>query len=232
VVVKTKSKTSKPKPFTSEKKRIYLELRKDILTLSLSPRELLVESALAERFGVSKAPVREALAILQRDGLVEALPRKGYLVTPITISDVHELFELRIALEGTAAELAANKITEEELGYLESLQPPLSPKRGPELEKFLDYNRKFHLAVARASRNARLARLIEQTAEEMERAIAASYEIGEHMLIVDALRARDPARARVAMIQHIRGAESRALHWEASGPPSTLQRIENSHPRR
>lgn len=152
VTVKNRAKTSKPRPlFGSEKKRIYLELRKDILTLSLPPRELLVESALARRFSVSKAPVREALAILQRDGLVDALPRKDYLVTPITVSDVHELFELRVALEGTAAELAATKITEEELEYLESLKPPASANRGSGLNKFLDYNRKFHLAVARTS---------------------------------------------------------------------------------
>ena len=200
----------------SEKNRIYTELRKEILTLSLPPRELLVESALARRFEVSKAPVREALAILQRDGLVEALPRKGYLVTPITVGDLHELFELRVALEGTAAELAATKITDEELDYLESLQPPPSAKAGSGLNNFLEYNRKFHLGVARASRNARLVQLIEQTNEEMGRAIAASYQIGEHSKILDALRSREPARARRMMIQHIQSAESRALNWEMS----------------
>ncbi len=219
---KPKSKSRTRPIYTSEKNRIYLELRKEILTLSLSPRVLLVESALAERFGVSKAPVREALAILQRDGLVEALPRKGYLVTPLTVNDVHELFQLRMALEGTAAELAATRITEEELAYLESLQPKESTGGDPNLAKFLENNRKFHLAVARASRNTRLILLIEQITEEMGRAIAASYRIGEHKAVVDGLRAHDPQWARTAMIEHIRGAESRTLHWEASSYPSVL----------
>jgi DNA-binding GntR family transcriptional regulator len=207
--------SSRPKPkqrpiFRSEKERIYSALRKDILTLALAPREVLVESALAQRFKVSKAPVREALAVLQRDGLVEALPRKGYLVTQVTVDDLHELFEVRAALEGAAAELAATKITPEELEALAALQPPDSSDGVGERE-FLDYNRKFHVGIAQAAGNLRLMQLIEQTADEMSRAIAASYHIGEHGGITDALRARDPERARVAMIEHIRAAESRAF---------------------
>src|SRR4051812_1969029 len=97
-VVNSRTRPKQRPVFRSEKERIYLALRKDILTLALAPREVLVESALAHRFKVSKAPVREALAVLQRDGLVEALPRKGYLVTQVTIDDLHELFEVRAAL--------------------------------------------------------------------------------------------------------------------------------------
>jgi DNA-binding GntR family transcriptional regulator len=141
------------------------------------------------------------------------------------VSDVQELFELRIALEGTAAELAATKITDAELALLESLKPPPLANNDPDLANFLDYNRKFHLTVAGASRNVRLSILIEQTTEEMGRAIAASYRIGEHAAIIEALRARDPVRARNAMVEHIRGAEFRALHWGAtnSSPGVTLE---------
>ena len=206
--------------FKSEKDRVYASLRREILTLALSPRELLVESALARRFRVSKTPIREALAVLQRDGLVEALPRKGYLVTPITVHDVHELFELRIALEGTAAELAAMRITPEEIDHLVTIRPPagVDPPRG--LQRFLDYNREFHLGVARASRNSRLVQLIEQTNEEMSRVIATSYLIGEHAAIIDALRSGDPARARLAMTEHIQSSQGRALKRETSGFPA------------
>jgi DNA-binding GntR family transcriptional regulator len=210
------TKTKRSPLIQSEKNRIYQELRKEILTLTLSPRVLLVESALAERFGVSKAPVREALAILQRDGLVEALPRKGYLVTPLTVNDVHELFHLRMVLEGAAAELAATRITEDELLYLENLEPKSTKGAAASIPKFLDINKKFHHAVASASRNTRLTSLIVGITEETERAIAASYRGGEHSAIVKALRDRDPEGARIAMINHIRGAESRALNWQAS----------------
>lgn len=204
---------SRPR-FRSEKDRIYQALRKEILTLALTPRELLVESSLARRFGVSKTPIREALAVLQRDGLVEALPRKGYLVTPITVNDVHELFELRVALEGAAAELAATRMTPDELDALEALRAPASVTRPVDMQQFLDYNRGFHRAVARASRNSRLVKLIEQINEEMSRMIAASYEIGEHGLVTEALRSGDPARARAAMVEHIVSSQTRALKRE------------------
>ena len=199
-------------PFRSEKDRIYQALRREILTLELSPRALLVETALARRFGVSKTPIREALAVLQRDGLVEALPRKGYLVTPITVNDVDDLFELRVALEGMAAELAAMRMGPEELAYLESLQPPraVDPTVG-DMRKFLDYNGNFHAAVARGSRNGRLVKLIQQVNEEMSRMIAASYEIGEHKTVLAALRSGNPAAARAAMVEHISASQSRAL---------------------
>jgi DNA-binding GntR family transcriptional regulator len=198
--------------FRSEKDRIYQTLRREILTLALSPRQLLVETALAQRFGVSKTPIREALAILQRDGLVEALPRKGYLVTPITVNDVDDLFELRVALEGLAAELAAMRMTPEELAQLESLQPPRAtdPTVG-DVRKFLEYNGEFHATIARASRNARLVKLIEQMNEEMSRMIAASYEIGEHKTVLAALRSGDPTAARAAMVEHISASQTRAL---------------------
>jgi DNA-binding GntR family transcriptional regulator len=199
-------------PFRSEKDRIYHALRREILTLELSPRALLVETALARRFGVSKTPIREALAVLQRDGLVEALPRKGYLVTPITVNDVDDLFELRVALEGMAAELAAMRMSPEELAYLESLQPPraVDPTVG-DMRKFLDYNGNFHAAIARGSRNGRLVKLIQQVNEEMSRMIAASYEIGEHKTVLAALRSGNPAAARAAMVEHISASQSRAL---------------------
>jgi DNA-binding GntR family transcriptional regulator len=200
-----RQKASEKLPFRSEKERIYSELRKEILSFEINPRELLVEGFVAKRFGVSKAPVREALAILQRDGLIEALPRKGYMVTPVTFQDVRELFELRAVLEGSAAELAAGKITDQSLDYLANLQP-----RSSTIKEFLDYNLEFHSIIARESQNARLARLIQQTIDEMGRAIAAAYEFGEHDDLIEALRSRDPARARIAMVTHIREAQSRA----------------------
>jgi DNA-binding GntR family transcriptional regulator len=222
---KARSRSSgKRTRFRSEKERVYTRLRKDIITLVLAPGEVLVESVLAKRFGVSKAPIREALAVLQRDGLVESLSRKGYLVTPITMNDVQDLFEMREALEGAAAELAAMRITPQEIDHLATLQPPALGSRGPALGKFLDYNREFHLAVARASRNARLAQLIEEVTEEMSRAIAASYELGEHTNIVEALRASDPVRARTAMVEHIRQSQSRAVGRQIFGPVGQTSR--------
>ncbi len=206
----------------SKTERIYQALRGDILALTLPPGSMLVEAALARRFRASKTPVREALAILRQDGLVRALPRRGYLVTPITVGDVHELFEVRAALEGMAAELAATRITAAELRELERLLLP--PGAGPEgraAAELIARNRDFHLALARASRNERLVRLIARTLDEMARLILIGYETGEHAGIVAALRSGDGERARAAVVQHLLLTQERVLKREPLGflPP-------------
>jgi len=201
------------RPARSQKERIYRALRQDVLTLALPPGRLLVESQLAGRFRVSKTPVREALALLEQDGLVEIVPRRGVLVTAVTVRDVRELFELRMALEGAAAQLAAGRITGEDLQRLETLiaqsQEALAegpPRLGDRkvLKRLLDTNREFHLTVARASGNARLARLVERTVDEMTRLIAIGYEVGQHVEIVAALRTGDGEQARAIMVNHVR----------------------------
>src|SRR5262245_549400 len=99
----------------SKTARIYQALRNDILTMLLPPGTILVENALAARFAVSKTPIREALALLQQDRLIDSLPRKGYLVTAVTVEDQRELIELRAAIDGAAAELTAHRMTREQL---------------------------------------------------------------------------------------------------------------------
>jgi DNA-binding GntR family transcriptional regulator len=204
----------------SKKDRIYHALRQDILALALRPGTVLVETALARRFAASKTPVREALALLQQDRLLEAMPRRGYLVTAVSLDDVHELFELRIALEAAAAELAAERITPAELDRLEAtiLAPAEVGRLG--LRASLDRNRDFHVAIAAASRNERLARLVGRTIDEMTRLVAMGHELGEHRQIVDALRTGDGRRARAAVVEHIALTKERVLKRQFGGSPA------------
>jgi len=202
----------------SKKERVYHALRREILTLTLAPGQVLVEGAVARRFGGSKTPVREALALLQQDGLVESLPRRGYLVTGITVRDVHELCEVRAALEGAAAELAATRITPAELTELEALLvPPQASVDGKTLRRHLEGNRRFHVAIARASGNQRLTRLVGRTLDEMTRLIAMGYETGEHAELIAALRSGDGHRARAALVNHILVTRERVLKRETGG---------------
>src|SRR5918997_618134 len=102
-------------------KRTYEALKQDVLTCALRPGAQIFEAELATRYGTSKTPVREALSTLVQEGLVQVLPRRGYLVAPITLRDVQEVFQLRLLLETAAAELAAEHITEEALRQLNAL---------------------------------------------------------------------------------------------------------------
>jgi DNA-binding GntR family transcriptional regulator len=211
----------------SKKARIYRTLRQEILALALTPGTLLVENALARRFAVSKQPLREALALLQQDGLVESLPRKGYLVTRITVADVHELIEVRAALDGVAAELAAGRITPDEIVLLESLRFPENLPADPAAtKKYIDLNRQFHMTIARASRNNRLIQLVERAIDETARLFVPGFLRAEHGDIIAALRARDAARARGAAMHHILMTEERVLKRETTG----FQRLDPGAP--
>jgi DNA-binding GntR family transcriptional regulator len=204
-------------PAQSKKERIYRTLRQDILTLALRPGAVLVESALSRRFAAGRTTVREALALLQQDGLIAAMPRRGYLVAGITVSDVQELFEVRLILESAVAQLAASRITPEELAQLAALADPLDTVIEPRaMRRFLNRNREFHLGLARATRNARLVRLVERTLDEMTRMVAIAYQTGEHAEVVEALRSGDDKRAASAMANHVLMTRERVFKRELS----------------
>jgi GntR family transcriptional regulator, rspAB operon transcriptional repressor len=195
--------------------RIYRALRHEILTRLLPPGTILVESALAARFSMSKTPLRAALALLQQDGLVKSLPRKGYLVTMVTVDDQRDLIELRAALDGTAAELAAQRITAPEIEALERLVlPPVPAFDAKAARRLMDYNRRFHVAVARASGNRRLAQMVERMVDETARLFAPGFQMGEHQEIIDALRTGDGTRARAAAMNHVLMTQDRARKRE------------------
>lgn len=191
--------------------RVYQLLRNDILTCALEPGRELSEAELAQRFDVSKTPVREALATLRQEGFVRTFPRRGYQVVPITFGDMSELFDLRTILEAGAAELACARITDAELDQLQKLADVVYDRaEQPSLQRFIKANRDFHAAIAQASGNERLQTLIIRQIDELERFFylgarlrdVNSETTNDHHAIVDVLRKRDPAAARAIMIQH------------------------------
>lgn len=110
-----------PAPGTSLSSRVYGALRDDILHVRLRPGQTIVEPTLSQRFGVSKTPVREALGLLVRDGLVLVMPHKGYVVRPVGFDDVAEIVSLRLALEPGVAADAARRHLPHQLTELEDL---------------------------------------------------------------------------------------------------------------
>lgn len=189
------------------REQVYRAIKNDILSRTYRMGERLSPNDLAEKHRTSKTPIKEALRMLEHEGLVEAIPRVGYFVSHMTLQDVQDLFQLRLILEGASAELAAQHITAQELQELEGI--PCCWVTG-DLETYHQYlkdNRAFHVKVAQATRNQELAELVGSVLDRMHSLLLWELELRnrpeefaeEHHDLVEALVKRDGALARKVM---------------------------------
>lgn len=189
--------------------RVFQEMRKDILSCQLAPGAELRELDLARRFGTSKSPVRDAMQKLEREGLVEIAPRQGHRVAPVSMGDATDLIDLRQILESAAIRQAAERATDAELDALDRFRTADSSS----LRAFAEYNRSFHSELARLSGNARIAQELARLMEGYERMCVLSLSnpagpewwerpLADHRAIIDALQARDAARAVLRSRRH------------------------------
>ena len=150
--------------------RAYERLRRDIISCAIAPGSEISEAQLCTQYKLGKAAVRVALTKLSHDGLVRAIPRRGYMVVPVTLQDIHDVFELRLMLEPAAARMAAGKVNTQELKtYDEVCRSGYQPGDARSTSRFLDANKAFHVAIARSAGNAKLAGAIEHLLDEMTR---------------------------------------------------------------
>jgi len=192
-------------------------IRGAIMNGTLQPRERLMEIQMAEELGVSRTPIREALRKLELEGFIVMVPRKGAYVSDLSFKDIADVFEIRAALEGLAAGLAAERITEEELERMERLlvekQEAITQD---DIGKLVDVDTKFHELMYQASRNVRLGSIISNLREQIQRfrLTSLSYpgrnklSLEEHKKIVEAIQARDYQLARQLATEHIENAEN------------------------
>lgn len=150
--------------------RAYERIRRDIVSCTIAPGSEISEAQLCGQYKLGKAAVRVALTRLSHDGLVRAIPRRGYMVAPVTLQDIQDIFELRLMLEPAAARLAAGKVNTQQLkSFDEICRAGYVPGDGRSTGRFLEANKAFHLAIAQATGNARLASAIEQLHDQMTR---------------------------------------------------------------
>jgi DNA-binding GntR family transcriptional regulator len=148
----------------------YERLRQAIIECDLAPGTAVSQSKLESTFGLGKAAVRTALARLNQNGLVEAFARRGYVVSPVTIKNIDDLLGLRLLLEPEATRLACGKLSTSELARLKELAEVGYTTGDKDSERqFLRANREFHLMIAQASGNERLASMLGQIIDEAMR---------------------------------------------------------------
>lgn len=185
------------------------------------PGEFFSHEKLSHWLGISRTPVREALLELQSEGLVAIHRGRGTVVMPLSRWEIQEIFEVREALEMKAFSLAIERMTDQKRSELQlTVQDQLQQFRSGGLADFVQANRCFHLAVARAAGNHRLyqaiALLLEQPARTGFYALfmlqRANESMIEHQALLGAIENKDPQKARELVAQHLRRACAALLH--------------------
>lgn len=191
---------------------VYEKLRDQILHVELRPGDVIYEADLATQFNISKTPVREALRLLAHAGWVVVIPRKGYIVRPVELSDVRDIFAIRRMIEPALAEEAARTATEAQLASLAAILERQGAGSG-DVDDALAAARAFHLELAAISGSQRVHTMLEGLVDEVRRLhhllpniedhITSEREIDAHTAIVKALSDRDPDAARSLTIEHL-----------------------------
>ena len=136
---------------------VFNTLRDAILTGKLVPGERLMENQLAEKLGVSRTPVREALRMLELENLVELVPRKGAQVLDMSEKDITNILEVRSALEGLATSVACKKMSKEDLQQLKNMEVDFEKAVADnDVERFVDIDEDFHDLIFAATENDKL----------------------------------------------------------------------------
>ena len=191
---------------------VHRRLRRAIVEGELLPRERLIEVELAERLGVSRTPIREAMQRLAAEGLIEGRMR-GWAVHEHTEDEIRHIYESRIALEGYATYLAAERAGDAVLdGIVEVHRQCMAEVEAGRLRgSVVELTDRFHEAIFTAAANPRIAELILANSDfYFNHRIASAYtdaelveSIGTHQPIVDALTSRDPRAAEAAARAHV-----------------------------
>jgi DNA-binding GntR family transcriptional regulator len=226
-VVPATNRMSSPKPSDRSSRslatRAYRGIKEDILTGRLHPGEMILEPRLAETYRMSRTPIHEALKTLAKDGLVQVIPRVGYVISQVTVNDVYEIFQCRLVLETTAIELAAPRVTDDDITILRRFGRGTrsSTRRGGDARAFGEASaahRDFHLMVASLSGNRRLVDMIAQLLDESQRILALDplnlqqldlMSATAHGPIIKALTTRKPTLAADEMAAHVAQAQAR-----------------------
>ncbi|TQV82303.1 GntR family transcriptional regulator [Denitrobaculum tricleocarpae] len=198
-------------------------LREDIVSGRLQAGSVLRQQLLAERFGVSRMPIREALYRLEAEGFISFTPNKGAMVAPVSAADLQEIYEMRVAAETLALRLALPELTNAQIGRAEDLQEKME---SAPVADFGRLNAAFHTTLYQPCARPRLLAHIENLSNAADRYLRmtvstldyAKVSHGEHRALLDACWRRDEMAAIESLTRHIEDA-GRKLHERLLGSP-------------
>lgn len=191
--------------------RIAETIRDYILKGTLKPGERLTEPSLSKLLGISRTPIREALRLLEIEGFVELIPRRGAVVTTITDKDVDEIFELKIKLESLAARNASQYFTKADVDKLRAINDKISKLIGTNnVAQLIKLNSEFHDVFLSKCDNGRLMKFLESLSLQFKMATAYSFSVTgrikkvleEHEMLIEAFDKKDAAKIEKLVEMH------------------------------
>ncbi len=202
------------KPFNAPAlyEQVAERLRGRIYAHELAPGVWIDEQTLADEFGISRTPMREALKVLASEGLVILKPRRGCYVAEMSERDIDEIFPILALLEGRVAEEASSRLTSADFSRLETIHAELERHGAAnDADKFFEANQAFHNALQQLAGNRWLSQLIDDTRKFLKLTRRdslrldgrISQSLAEHRAIMAALNARDANAAARHMHDHI-----------------------------
>jgi len=192
------------------REKILETIRDAILKGTLKPGERVSEPDLAERFGISRTPIREAFRQLESEGYLQVIPRKGAVVASLSERDVEEFYAIKIILEGFAARMAAEKLSEKDIERLEAINEKLKQlAQDGDIKTFFRVHNEFHEVFIKAAGNERLYELINQLVMKFKRLRLASLSqpgrmeisVEEHRNMIMAFKSHDGDKAD-SLVRH------------------------------
>jgi DNA-binding GntR family transcriptional regulator len=193
------------------------ELERMIINGELQSGDRINESTLAQMFGISRGPIREACRSLEKSGLVKVVNNKGVFVREMSVAQAAEIYDVRAHLFGLAGRLAALRATDRDIAGLSAMVEEM--ERAKDIDAYYPLNVAFHARLVELSGNSRLAELYKSLSKELHlfrrrglvqgESMASSNH--EHELVIEALRNRDADAAELEMVRHILAGKTRLL---------------------
>ncbi len=198
----------------------YDEIRRRILDGEFPPSSPISEYQLAAALNISRTPVREALKRLEEEGLVWSIPNKGTFIAEISAQDIMEIYQVRERLEGLAAYIAAEQMSEDDILQLEKEISLLNElKSTGRRDEIFQCDIRLHKLIIASTPNIRLRNFLATLDDQMHRVRVIFSQspdwvqavIQEHLVLVEKIKARDCKGAEEAMVQHLRSACDRSV---------------------